>query len=82
MRNLISKLRTPAGSIILSIILGLGLASIFKRTCTGDNCRVFRAPSVDKLKGKVFKKNGKCYEMREQEATCSKSKKIFEFEHD
>lgn len=82
MRNLISKLQTPAGSIVISIILGLGLASIFKRTCVGDNCRVFKAPSVDKLKGKVFKKDGKCYEMKEHAATCNKSKKVFEFEHE
>ena len=82
MRNLISKLRTPVGAIVISIVLGLGLASIFKRTCTGDNCRVFKAPPVNKLRGKIFKKDGRCYEMREQLTTCSKSKKIFEFEHE
>lgn len=82
MRNLIAKLRTPAGSIVISIVLGLGLASIFKRRCTGDNCRVFKAPAVNKLRGKIFKKDNKCYEMKEQAATCNKSMKIFEFEHE
>ena len=82
MRNLLSKLRTPSGIIVVSIILGLGLASIFRRTCVGDNCRVFKGQSVNKLDGKVFKKNGKCYTMKPQTVTCDANKKLFEFEHE
>ena len=63
---------------LVSIILGLGLASLFKRACEGKNCMIFKAPEFDKIKGKVFKYNDKCYKFKEQTKTCDSNKKIVE----
>jgi len=37
-RVLHNLLHTPRGQIVLSIILGLGLATIFRRVCKGNDC--------------------------------------------
>ena len=37
------------GKIIISIILGLGLATMFKRVCKGRKCIVFEKASNEEL---------------------------------
>tara|TARA_A100001015_G_C14665145_1_gene584609 strand:- start:337 stop:597 length:261 start_codon:yes stop_codon:yes gene_type:complete len=66
------------GKIILSILLGFGIATLFRRACKDRNCLVFNAPSMDKVKGKTFEFDNKCYQYREKNATCSNSKQILE----
>jgi hypothetical protein len=77
---LLEKLKTPAGVIVLSIILGLGLASLFRQACIGVDCNRFIAPSIKKLKDKVFKTDDTCYAMTERMVTCDATKKVFDFE--
>ena len=43
------------GSILVSVILGLGLAALFRRVCTGDNCVVVRAPSSKEIDDYVYR---------------------------
>lgn len=41
-------LKSPVGIVIVSIVWGLGLATLFKRSCQGNNCKVieYRGPDV------------------------------------
>jgi len=66
------------GVFILSIVLGLGLACIFKMSCDSQNCIVYRAP--DYSEKKIIKYNDKCYEPNEHMETCDPNKKIIEYE--
>ena len=34
----------------ISLILGLGLASLFRKACNSRNCLVFKAPPMEKVK--------------------------------
>ena len=54
-------LTTPTGKILLSIILGLGLATLFRNTCTDDKCIVFNGPVIEDIEDKTFKHNNKCF---------------------
>lgn len=45
----------PFGSILVSVILGIGLAAIFRRACTGDGCIVIRAPSQEEVDEHVYR---------------------------
>ena len=54
-------LKSNNANIIFSIIWGLGLASLFRRVCKGRECIVYRAPSLNSIKGKTFGFNNKCY---------------------
>lgn len=54
-----NRLETVNGGIIVSVILGLGLSTIFAKSC-GNKCTVVEPIDPNKLKGKVFKHEGKC----------------------
>jgi hypothetical protein len=71
--NLKKFIGSKAGTYILSVILGLGLASIFKMSCNHRNCIVYEAPDfIDK---KIMKYNDKCYEPKEKLGKCDPNKK-------
>ena len=72
-------LHTTTGRIILSIILGLGLASLFRKVCKGKNCYVFKGPALEETKNQVFKYDGKCYSYSQTQVKCDKSKTVVRF---
>ena len=72
-------LHTTTGRIILSIILGFGLASLFRQVCKGKNCYVFKAPSLEETKNQTFKYDGKCYSYNQKQVKCDKTKRIVRF---
>lgn len=75
-RNLINS---KQGKIVISVILGLGLASLFRKVCKGRECLIFNAPSIDKIKNQIFGYNDKCYTFTEKAVTCDKNKKTVKF---
>ena len=42
-------LHTETGRIIISIVLGLGIASLFRKVCKDRSCIAFRAPPLKDL---------------------------------
>ena len=46
---------TERGKIIMSIILGFGLASLFRTVCKDKNCLIFHAPPLDDFRDKIEK---------------------------
>jgi len=64
---------------IISIVLGVGLSCMFRRVCKERNCLVYRAPSLDKIEGKIYKFNDKCYSFSTNAQSCDSNKKIVEF---
>ena len=44
---------TETGKIIISILLGLGLATLFRKTCEEKNCVSFKAPDLEDIKNKI-----------------------------
>jgi hypothetical protein len=71
---------TETGKIIMSILLGLGLASLFRRACKNKDCRLFRAPSLDKINDKIYKNSGKCVKYNPVATKCSLNYKTVLFE--
>jgi hypothetical protein len=67
------------GQNIISILLGLGLATFFRKACNDRNCLLFKGPEMDNIRGKIFKYNDKCYKYKENAQTCDKTKKVVEF---
>tara|TARA_B100000795_G_C22526293_1_gene333341 strand:+ start:291 stop:530 length:240 start_codon:yes stop_codon:yes gene_type:complete len=63
---------------VISAILGIGLATLFRKACNSRNCLVFKSPSIEKIKNQIFKYNDKCYKFNEQASTCDTNKKIIE----
>jgi hypothetical protein len=61
---------------VFSAILGIGLATLFRKACDSRNCLVFKAPSMDKIDKQIFKYNKKCYLFESSAQSCDKNKKI------
>lgn len=59
--NIKTMLSTPSGSIIISILLGLGLAAVFRRACNGNRCIVIKGPSPSEVAQNYYKVNSNCY---------------------
>jgi len=77
--NLRRLIYSDIGRIIISILLGLGLATLFRKVCNDRNCLVFKAPNLSKIKNQVFKFKNKCYTFNEEIEKCSNDKKVVEF---
>jgi len=70
--NIIHNLfKTNRGKIIVSIIMGLGLASIFKKTCVGDGCIIIKSISPYKIQDNTYRHDDKCYKYKAHSSKCS-----------
>ena len=73
-QNLLSSMHTKNGKLLISIILGIGAASIFRKVCTETNCLDFRGPDLKKVKDSIYGHNDLCYKFTPQSVTCNKEK--------
>jgi len=71
---------TENGKYIMSMLLGFGLASLFRTICKDKNCLIFHAPPLDQFKDKIYKSNGKCVKYNHVPTMCSANAKIISFE--
>jgi hypothetical protein len=71
---------TESGKIIMSILLGFGLASLFRTVCKNKDCMIFHAPPIEELKDKIYKNNGKCVKYTQVATKCVSGAKTVTFE--
>ena len=69
-------LNSSNGQLLLSCLLGLGLATIFRRACRSGNCVVHRIPNRKDFHEKVFKEDGNCFKVALNESKCDSNKDI------
>jgi hypothetical protein len=69
-------LTSRTGQIIISVILGLGLAIMFSGACAGRNCVVVRGPNPNQIEGKIYNYNNECYNFKPYMSACSVKKPI------
>jgi hypothetical protein len=74
--NLQRLLHTELGQCFISILLGLGLATLFRRACTDKSCLQFNGPILDETEGKIFKHDEKCYKYTTTSSKCDNTKRI------
>lgn len=70
MKKILAFLNSDRGSVVVSVILGLGMASLFRKTC-GRNCIVVRAPDLDQLRKHIYEIDGTCYKYTPRAVQCS-----------
>jgi hypothetical protein len=74
-------LHTENGKIVMSILLGFGLASLFRSVCKGAGCVKFYAAPLDKIKDKIYKNGKKCVTFSPMYAKCSMKAKTLTFDN-
>lgn len=74
--NLRRLLDSNLGRMIISVLLGLGLATLFRKVCKDKNCITFNGPVISDVDGKTFKHDASCYKYKMEHTTCDKTKQI------
>jgi hypothetical protein len=62
------------GKIIMSILLGIGLATFFRAVCKGKQCRIVSAPPMEEIEDQIYKFDNKCYKLEKNTIKCDKNK--------
>lgn len=65
-------MNNPTGRIVISIILGFGLATIFRKVCSGQNCIVLKGPAPSDVSKYFYKYDDDCYKYTPYDAPCEK----------
>jgi hypothetical protein len=73
-------IHSKTGKTLSSIILGIGLATLFYSACKGKNCRLYYAPPLKETTDKVFIHNEKCFKYETKTVSCNKDKTIYDYE--
>lgn len=63
-------MRSPTGSIVVSALLGLGLATMFQRVCKDGRCIVLNGPDRDLVQRHIWKAGDACYRYTAVPAPC------------
>lgn len=67
------------GRYIMSIILGLGLATLFREVCVGKDCTSYNAPPVEEIDEQTYKFDDSCFKMEKNAVKCDTKKEILPF---
>ena len=78
MAHLGKFVHTKSGKIIMSLLLGFGLATLFRSMCKGKDCMIFMSPHLEETKDKIYQHDDKCYKYHAVSAKCDNRKKIIE----
>lgn len=55
---------TPFGSALLSIVLGLGLAALFRQACNDKRCIIIKGPPIEETANFYYKIHDNCFKYR------------------
>ena len=64
MSKLQKLVNSKEGKILISVLLGIGLASLFRKACNGRDCMIFKAPDPKEIDGQTYEIDNKCYNFR------------------
>ena len=71
-------LNTETGIMFISILLGLGLATLFRKVCEGKSCINFNGPLISEIDGKTYKYGEYCYKYKLSATKCDPTRKTVE----
>jgi hypothetical protein len=77
--NISRWLHSDTSKYIISIILGLGLSTLFRKECIGDKCLKFMAPPLKELETEIYMYGKKCYTYNSSSESCDNGKKKVSF---
>lgn len=75
MLNISRILNTTLGRIIISLLLGLGLATMFRKACEDGSCLSFNGPVISEVDGKTFQFGEYCYKYELFPVQCDSMKR-------
>lgn len=73
--TLMTFIDTDSGQIAVSILLGLGLAALFRKACKDNSCIIIKSPSQEEL-DKYYKIDDECYKYTKVPTECRHDRKF------
>ncbi len=67
---MLQLLKTDQGKKIVSFVIGLGLAALFRKVCADGNCVIIEGPPLEEVENKIFKMDSKCYRYKAEATKC------------
>ena len=74
--KIMKMLHTKFGQTLISIVLGLGLASIFRKTCDATGCFNFISPPADEIAEATYLHDDTCYKFTPKTVKCGNGKLV------
>jgi hypothetical protein len=62
--------KTSHGAVFVAALVGFGLATMLRKSCTDLSCREFIAPPIDEIELKKVKNKGACYRFEPSQMEC------------
>jgi hypothetical protein len=72
-------IHTDKGKLLISVLLGLGIATLFRKSCTDKECIQFKGPKLSDVKETVYNYDNQCYQFKPNPVKCSTDKKVVRF---
>ena len=72
--NIKRLLYFPHSGVVLAIILGFGLATLFRKSCGNKSCLEFAAPDLNELQKNTYNIDGSCYKFVPKHTKCERNK--------
>lgn len=65
-------LESRGAVIVISLIWGLGLALLFRKACTNDQCAIIKVPpEFYTSKQIIYDRNNRCYKLTQYSSPCA-----------
>jgi hypothetical protein len=77
--GILSFLNDERFNVFFSVLLGIGLVSIFRPICSGIECNISKPPTDSDFDKHVYRIGSKCYEFKSQIIDCPSSGAIEAF---
>lgn len=61
---------SDVGMKFISVLLGFGLASLFRQVCKEDKCKIIKGPSVSDIQRHIYQIDNKCYQYKPIPTMC------------
>lgn len=68
-------LESERWQIVISIVLGLGLAALFQQACSGDNCLIIKGPPMQEIEKYYYKIDNECFKYKHVPTKCTTDEK-------
>jgi len=74
MSKILELMESQYGQIIVSVILGFGLATLFRKACKDKSCYVIKGPKLSDVNDYYYKMDGRCYKYKPVATSCKSPK--------
>jgi len=78
-KNILNSIHTKFGRYLVSVILGIGLASIFRKSCNNKDCLTFKGPHHLDIVKHTYGFNNGCYKFKENPVSCKSREKQVDY---